>query len=142
MTDDSQGNPCLFTILGMFIIVGGSLGGFLLFFQQDIFDLGVGQILLYMLGIPMVSMLLGAGVILYGNRHRIRAANAMTRSLWSGTPLAAPAPARERSYVHQPPRFCPECGAGLTAERIEWVGPLTVKCPYCNATVATEKHEV
>ncbi len=49
---------------------------------------------------------------------------------------------KEKSFVHEPPRFCTDCGASLSSEEIEWVGPLSVKCPYCGATHATEKREV
>jgi hypothetical protein len=145
-SNSSSGKTCFYTILGIVIMVGGFFGGFSLFFQQDVFDLGISQILFYVLVIPMISALVGIGVILYGNRHNIRRATRINRAIWSGTPINIQTPTfsqqKERTFVHQPPRFCPDCGAVMNAEEIDWVGPLTVKCSYCGATVATEKREV
>ncbi|TFF91635.1 hypothetical protein EU545_03410 [Candidatus Thorarchaeota archaeon] len=33
------------------------------------------------------------------------------------------------------PATCPSCGANLSQESIDWVGPLEAKCNYCGATV-------
>ncbi|MFO7836794.1 MAG: hypothetical protein R6V83_09070, partial [Candidatus Thorarchaeota archaeon] len=33
------------------------------------------------------------------------------------------------------PERCPSCGASLSPETVDWVGPLEVKCSYCGATV-------
>ncbi|MHA1770109.1 MAG: hypothetical protein ACTSYL_11570 [Candidatus Thorarchaeota archaeon] len=33
------------------------------------------------------------------------------------------------------PAKCPSCGASLSPEGIDWVGPLEAKCSYCGATV-------
>ena len=136
MADDSSGKRCGFMIVGLIVMVGGFFGGFMQMFNAG--DLEVGTILFYVLVVPMISFLVGAGIIVYGMKDSMPGpgmgmfASASTRRTET----------KERSYVHEPPSFCKDCGASLSAEIIEWVGPLTVKCPYCGATHPTEKREV
>jgi hypothetical protein len=33
------------------------------------------------------------------------------------------------------PNYCPKCGAALTHEDIDWVGPMEARCNYCGATI-------
>jgi hypothetical protein len=33
------------------------------------------------------------------------------------------------------PEKCPTCGAAISQEGIDWVGPLEAKCNYCGSTV-------
>lgn len=33
------------------------------------------------------------------------------------------------------PERCPSCGAAISQEGIDWVGPLEAKCSYCGGTV-------
>ncbi|MGV9169956.1 MAG: hypothetical protein ACOC38_08480 [Promethearchaeia archaeon] len=40
------------------------------------------------------------------------------------------------------PEKCPSCGASLSHEAIDWVGPLEAKCSYCGATVHATFEEV
>ncbi|MBD3157295.1 MAG: hypothetical protein GF309_00775 [Candidatus Lokiarchaeota archaeon] len=40
------------------------------------------------------------------------------------------------------PERCPSCGASLSHESIDWVGPLEAKCSYCGATVRATFEEV
>ncbi|TFF94467.1 hypothetical protein EU546_04860 [Candidatus Thorarchaeota archaeon] len=40
----------------------------------------------------------------------------------------------QMSTVRLPER-CPSCGAALSHEGIDWVGPLEAKCNYCGGTV-------
>lgn len=40
------------------------------------------------------------------------------------------------------PDKCPECGAALSQEGIDWVGPLEAKCNYCGATVHARFEDV
>jgi DNA-directed RNA polymerase subunit RPC12/RpoP len=136
MSEGSSGKRCATTISGMIIIVVGFFGGFMQFFWMDTYD--VGTILFYVLVVPMVSALIGIGVILYGIRDSV--GNAGLIGLTANRQAAAML--KEKSYVYEPPRFCSDCGAAITSEGIEWVGPLSVKCPYCGATLSTEKREV
>lgn len=41
----------------------------------------------------------------------------------------------QRKVVYQAPSECPKCGASLSSEKVDWVGPLQMVCPYCNATI-------
>jgi hypothetical protein len=120
---------------GICIMVGFFFGGFSLFLSLDVFELPVGIILLLMLGVPMIGFLLGVIVIFkYG---RVGPSHVF--------PVFVPRSQRvtpEKSFIHEPPRTCPNCKASLSMERAEWVGPLTLKCPYCGATVNTVKREV
>ena len=136
MSDDSSGKRCATTIIGLIIIVGGFFGGFMQFFWADTYD--VGTILFYVLVVPMISALIGIGVILYGMRNSI----GQTGLIGLTANRQTTAVSREKSYVYEPPRFCSDCGAAITSEGIEWVGPLSVKCPYCGATLSTEKREI
>ncbi|MBN2230082.1 MAG: hypothetical protein JW779_10890 [Candidatus Thorarchaeota archaeon] len=136
MSDDSSSSGCGTTIIGMIIIVVGFFGGFMQFFWADTHD--VGMILFYVLVVPMISFLVGAGVIVYGMRKRIGTVGAFGLAM---NPRMASVP-KERSFIYEPPSFCKDCGASLTSEGIEWVGPLTIKCPYCGATHKTEKREI
>ncbi|MEM2142615.1 MAG: hypothetical protein QXQ81_05115 [Candidatus Thorarchaeota archaeon] len=47
-----------------------------------------------------------------------------------------------RRVVLVPPNFCSRCGASLPAEKVDWVGPLQVACPYCGATLSAVEREL
>ncbi|MBD3160223.1 MAG: hypothetical protein GF309_15705 [Candidatus Lokiarchaeota archaeon] len=40
------------------------------------------------------------------------------------------------------PDTCPSCGASLSPEIVDWVGPLEAKCSYCGAVVKATFEEV
>lgn len=40
------------------------------------------------------------------------------------------------------PERCPSCGASLSHESIDWVGPLEAECNYCGATVRATFEEI
>lgn len=136
MANESGGKKCVFMIIGITVMIGGFFGGFMQFFWMD--NLDISMILFYVLVIPMISFLVGAGIIVYGMKDSIKT----SRLGLFGSISTRRAESRERSYIHEPPSFCKGCGASLNAESIEWVGPLSVKCPYCGATHATVKREV
>ncbi|TFF96461.1 hypothetical protein EU546_01360 [Candidatus Thorarchaeota archaeon] len=46
---------------------------------------------------------------------------------------------RQERSLYQIPSRCPSCGASISTEEVDWVGPLQAKCPYCNATMDAEK---
>ena len=133
----SSGKRIATMVIGMIVMVGGFFGGFMQFFWMD--DMNVGTILLYMMVVPMISFLIGAGIIMYGMKDSMSIGGF---GLFGMTGTRAAETPKEKSFVHEPPRFCNDCGASLSSEEIEWVGPLSVKCPYCGATHATEKREV
>ena len=124
-------------VIGMIVMVGGFFGGFMQFFWIDTSN--VGTILFYVMVVPMVSFLVGAGIIMYGMKDDISRGGLGLIGMMGARTTEAP---KEKTFIYEPPRFCADCGATLSSEGIEWVGPLTVKCPYCGATHATEKREV
>ena len=121
----------------MIVMVGGFFGGFMQFFWIDTSN--VGTILFYVMVVPMVSFLVGAGILIYGMKDSMPMRGFGLFGAMGARNAEAP---KEKTFIHEPPRFCSDCGATMSSEGIEWVGPLTVKCPYCGATQATEKREV
>jgi len=133
----SSGKRIASMIIGMIVMIGGFFGGFMQFFWME--DMNFGTILFYVMVVPMISFLVGIGIILYGMKDGIsKGGFGMFGMMGAHTDSKQ----KEKTYIHEPPRFCSDCGATLSSEGIEWVGPLTVKCPYCGATHATEKREV
>jgi hypothetical protein len=47
----------------------------------------------------------------------------------------------DRRIIYQVPSKCPECGASLSNEDVDWVGPLQAKCPFCRTTVEAKPSE-
>jgi hypothetical protein len=133
----SSGKRIATMVIGMIVMIGGFFGGFMQLFWMDTHE--TGTILFYVIVIPMVSFFVGAGIMLYGMKDDMQAGRFGLFGMMGTRNTEAP---REKSFIHEPPRFCKECGASLSSEEIEWVGPLSVKCPYCGATHATEKREV
>ena len=135
MTESSSGKRVATMIIGMIVIIGGFFGGFMQFFWIDTHN--VGTILFFVLFVPMISFCVGAGIIIYGVRDSIPAFGTM--GAFGARHYTT---TQEKSYVIEPPQYCKECGASLDPEEVQWVGPLTVKCPYCGATYPAEKREV
>ncbi len=133
----SSGKRIATMIIGMIVMIGGFFGGFFQIFWMD--NMEVDTILFYVMVVPMMSFLIGAGIIFYGMKDSIGSRGFGLFGMMGSRVSATP---KEKSFIHEPPRFCSECGATLSSEEIEWVGPLSVKCPYCGATHATEKREV
>ena len=134
----SSGKRIASMVIGLIIMVGGFFGGFMSFFWTDTRD--IGTILLYMMFIPFMSFCIGGAIIAYGNKDSLPLGRG-SFGLFGAMARMDDAP-KEKSYIHEPPSFCKDCGASLSSEEIEWVGPLSVKCPYCGATHRTEKREV
>ena len=40
------------------------------------------------------------------------------------------------------PERCPSCGAAVTQEHIDWVGPLEARCNYCGSTVRAQLERI
>ncbi len=126
---------------GIAVIIVFFFGGFISLFMFDVFNLGVGMILFFLMGIPMIGCLIGFAIIYKTNGSR-----GLIGSAFRPVGLFRPAYSQERTveknFVHEPPTFCSSCGGNITAEDVEWVGPLSVKCPYCGATLPTTKREI
>jgi hypothetical protein len=136
MAQESNGKRCAFMTIGIIVMIGGFFGGFVQFFWAGTHD--VGTILFYVLVVPMISFVLGFAIMMYGMKDSLKASRIGLFGV-----MASPADSsKERTFIHEPPAFCKDCGASLSAETIEWVGPLTIRCPYCGASHPTEKREV
>ncbi len=48
----------------------------------------------------------------------------------------------ESSTIYDLPDKCPECGASINMENVDWVGPLQAKCPYCMATIRANRRRL
>jgi len=44
-----------------------------------------------------------------------------------------------RKIVYQVPSRCPFCGAPISNEEVDWVGPLQAKCPSCMSSINVEE---
>ena len=85
-------------VIGMIVMVGGFFGGFMQFFWMD--DMNIGSILFYMMVIPMMSALIGAGIIIYGMKDSISAGRF---GLFGMMGSRARNPRKEKSFIHEPP---------------------------------------
>ena len=47
--------------------------------------------------------------------------------------------ARDRKAIYQAPNICSSCGASISTEDVDWVGPLQLKCPYCGFIMEAEE---
>ncbi|MFW9918791.1 MAG: hypothetical protein ACFFED_04280 [Candidatus Thorarchaeota archaeon] len=128
---DNEGNP-VGMMAGICIMMLSFFGGFL-FMIDNIDNLGVGGILFFLMVVPMLGFFIGF-VVIYKTNKNIFPTTGMFRPTRSTS--------HEVSYVYEPPEKCPNCKGILSAETIEWVGPLTAKCPYCGSSVKTEKRRV
>lgn len=117
---------------GICIMMLSFFGGFF-FMIENIDTLGIGGILFFVMVIPMIGFFLGFAVI-YKTNKSVFPKYGMFRPVEPGL--------NEVSYVYEPPERCPNCKGVLNAENIEWVGPLTARCPYCGSSVKTEKRRV
>jgi hypothetical protein len=60
----------------------------------------------------------------------------------TGSTSSSPTVVRvDRRIIYQVPSKCPECGASLSNEDVDWVGPLQAKCPFCRTTVEAKPSE-
>ncbi len=121
---------------GITIIVIGGITGLILFISNaggDSFPFS----LFYLLGIPFIACMIGVTLILRSIPFPGGSMFARRTGRPVGTGLSA-----ETSFIHEIPKTCSSCGAGINPETVEWVGPLSIKCPYCGATLNTVRREV
>lgn len=119
---------------GIGIIMIFFVGGFIMMIiGLQAGNTGIGTILFWIFFVPIIGIIIGVPLIVKsmdgghtGFLGSLRGQNGPDAS----------------SYIHEPPSFCRSCGASISLENVEWVGPLTVKCPYCGATMPTVKRRV
>ncbi|MGY5861448.1 MAG: hypothetical protein RTU09_03675 [Candidatus Thorarchaeota archaeon] len=121
---------------GITIIVIGGISGLILF-MSNAGGASFPFSLFYLLGIPFIACMIGVTLIL--RSVPFPGGSMFARRI--GRPLDAE-PSPDQSFIHQIPKTCSGCGAGINAETVEWVGPLSIKCPYCGVTLDTVKREV
>jgi len=130
--ENGESNP-LGMVAGICIMMLFFFGGFI-FMIGNIDTLGITGILFFMMVVPMIGFFLGF-VVIYKTNKNVFPTYGMFRPVRQ-------AGSSEASYVHETPEKCPNCKGILSAENVEWVGPLTAKCPYCGSSVKTEKRRV
>jgi predicted RNA-binding Zn-ribbon protein involved in translation (DUF1610 family) len=127
-------DTCTGAMIGILIIIAFSVAGFMLMINAvTTSDVGAGTILFYILVIPGIGCAIGIPILI---RSTMRGTATLQSRMRVQTSTV------ERSFVHVPPPFCSSCGGKINSEHVDWVGPLSVKCPYCGATLATEKREI
>ncbi|MBN2230898.1 MAG: hypothetical protein JW779_15020 [Candidatus Thorarchaeota archaeon] len=130
--DDNEFN-LMGMMAGVCIMVLSFFGGFL-FMISNIDTLNIGGILFFIMVVPMIGFFIGFAVMYKTNKKSFSSAGMFGS--------ARPSAGSSESFVYEPPERCPNCKGVLSAENIEWVGPLTAKCPYCGSSVKTEKRRV
>ena len=130
----NQDINCFGIMAGIIIIVVSFFGGLMLLLSED--NLGAAQVIFYMMVTPAIGAIIGVAIMLYSMRRSFSGIGIFSKQL--------PTTERtiEKSYIHEPPSFCAGCGAGLSSESIEWVGPLSIKRPYCGVIHPTVKRKV
>ncbi len=72
-------------------------------------------------------------------RHGLAAAESFVTevpALFAGVPVSAEQERTDSDIrTVRLPTKCPSCGAALSPEDIDWVGPLEAKCNYCGGVV-------
>jgi len=73
------------------------------------------------------------------NRGMAPAAEALQKEFGDrvGPLPAGGPPARQPQRGHLPPA-CPQCGAPLRSDEVEWIDARSVECVYCGSVVRTE----
>ena len=123
--DDSSGKRCAFMTVGLIVMIGGFFGGFMQFFWMDTHD--VGTILFYVMVVPMISFLVGSAILVYGMKDTMSS----NRMGLFGSIAVRTSESRERTYVHEPPSFCKDCGKIIPETNITCImcGAIQVKLP-------------
>lgn len=113
-------------------------------FSSDFFDFFMSFFGLFFI-IPIIIFFI---IFAFVASRICQASRAMTQGGWT---IEAPSfvipHARTRSDGSQMktvrlPDRCPSCGAALSHEGIDWVGPMEARCTYCGGTVKARFEEV
>ena len=94
-------------------------------------------------GGPLIMAVMGGGMAFLGIIMMIGVLTGTFRSQSSpdstGPPELSGHVGESAAVVYGPPTTCPSCGAELSEENVDWVGPLRLQCPYCGATIDAVK---
>jgi hypothetical protein len=131
----SSGKRTALMFGGIAVIILFFFGGFISLFWFE--DWNVGSILFRIMVLPMVGFLIGVAMIIYASGGTSRRA-----SLGLFASLQPAEPQKEKNYVHELPDICPNCEAAISSETVDWVGPLTARCPYCGSSLKMQKREI
>jgi len=113
------------------------------FYPWDIFPSIFGAFGTLFLIIPIFFIVIFIIIAVTVCRSGARVAGNVARGFtMNAPPFAIPerqrgqtrADGTEMTTVRLPER-CPSCGASISQESIDWVGPLEAKCTYCGGTL-------
>ena len=122
----------------------------------------VAFFMLFFWNVPFLVTLIPLGMAIFGvffirfayvnSDHKVQMQKAMEMQRQfqeafmevAGADLQAQSPYHQRGdpYVYQLPTKCPDCNASISAEDVDWVGPLQVRCPYCQATIEAQRRRL
>jgi predicted RNA-binding Zn-ribbon protein involved in translation (DUF1610 family) len=121
-------------LAGISIILITFFAGFFLMMQAlESGNFSVAMILFDVLGIPLIGLLIGMPILI---------SSCIRPGFKPSMPVVQDKIAAEASYVYEPPTVCTSCGGKITSMNVEWVGPLTVKCPYCGSSLQAVKRRL
>jgi len=100
-------------------------------------------------GAPLIFVLVPFGMSAFGFVFCIT----LMRGQFGSSPLTTPrisypgytedtdfsSDRRGQKAIYQSPSICPSCGAFISSEDVDWVGPLQLKCPYCGYIMEAEE---
>ncbi len=97
------------------------------------------------IGMMLLGVIIFAAIIVQSRANKARRAE--FQALPPTFDFSSPAETTTTSstsdpVVYRPPVRCPHCGAPLSDETVEWVGPLQIMCPSCGHTVDAEKKQL
>jgi predicted RNA-binding Zn-ribbon protein involved in translation (DUF1610 family) len=119
---------------GISIIMITFFAGFFLMMQAlESGNFSVAVILFDVLGIPLIGLLIGMPIMI---------SSCIRPGFKASVPVVQDKITGEASYVYEPPAVCTSCGGRISSTNVEWVGPLTVKCPYCGISLQAVKRRL
>ena len=133
----------------------GKIGGVCFFIIWCSFTFGMGFIMMNV-GAPFPVSLIPFGMGFFGILMCIAIASGRTSTVrkTAGAFTIESSDSTYQQYIarsvrrggerilFQVPSRCPECGASISQESVDWVGPLQAECPFCHTTFDVEKRSI